>query len=346
MTSTIRALAFSGILAASLAAQERPDIQNARLQTQTVQGGLEPAFHALVNAQISPGWIGYLVPAVDRHSSCCQDGQSGCVCSLEQERGHTANLSNKVKLEGPAEMLVLYRAEQRQVGRIAFFSGGCGIDAGGLPVHLLQGVRPDESVRLLGEFARSGGSLRDPSVAAIALHRDPAADRMLESFVAPNQPEELRKKTVFWLGSARGRRGYEILDGLLHADSSPEVRSQAIFALSISPEPDALKAMIRAAHDDGSTHVRGQALFWLARKAQKKAAVDAIWNAAENDPETDVKKQAVFALSQMPPEKGTPLLIHLAETNRNREVRKQAMFWLGQSHDPRALQFFEQVLTK
>jgi hypothetical protein len=27
-------------------------------------------------------------------------------------------------------------------------------------------------------------------------------------------------------------------------------------------------------------------------------------------------------------------------------VRKQAMFWLGQSRDPRALDFFAQVLAK
>jgi hypothetical protein len=26
-------------------------------------------------------------------------------------------------------------------------------------------------------------------------------------------------------------------------------------------------------------------------------------------------------------------------------VRKQAMFWLGQSQDPRALAFFEQILS-
>jgi hypothetical protein len=36
----------------------------------------------------------------------------------------------------------------------------------------------------------------------------------------------------------------------------------------------------------------------------------------------------------------------VAKTNRNPEVRKQAMFWLGQSNDPRALDFFEQVLSR
>ena len=53
---------------------------------------------------------------------------------------------------------------------------------------------------------------------------------------------------------------------------------------------------------------------------------------------------AVFALSQMPKQEGVPKPIQVAETNKNPEVRKQAMFWLGQSNDRRALEFFEEVL--
>jgi len=41
-----------------------------------------------------------------------------------------------------------------------------------------------------------------------------------------------------------------------------------------------------------------------------------------------------------------PKLIEVATSNRNAEVRKQAMFWLGQSNDPRALDFFEKLLTQ
>jgi hypothetical protein len=36
----------------------------------------------------------------------------------------------------------------------------------------------------------------------------------------------------------------------------------------------------------------------------------------------------------------------VAKTNRNPEVRKQAMFWLGQSGDARALAFFQDVLAR
>jgi HEAT repeat protein len=86
-------------------------------------------------------------------------------------------------------------------------------------------------------------------------------------------------------------------------------------------------------------------LFWLAQRAGEEA-VGAISDAIANDPETDLKRRAVFALSQLPKSEGVPLLIQIARTNANPVVRKQAMFWLGQSRDPRALQFFQEILFK
>jgi HEAT repeat protein len=91
--------------------------------------------------------------------------------------------------------------------------------------------------------------------------------------------------------------------------------------------------------------VRGQALFWLAQKAGQRASATSV-DAIRNDPDTEVKKRAVFALSQLPKDDGVPKLIDVARTQKNPEVRKQAFFWLGQSQDPRALQFIEQVLAK
>ena len=84
-------------------------------------------------------------------------------------------------------------------------------------------------------------------------------------------------------------------------------------------------------------------LVWLAQEAGQKAA-GTITDAIENDPDTDVKKKAVFALSEMPHEEGVPLLIDQARKNRNPVVRKEAIFWLGLSEDPRALDFITSIL--
>ncbi len=60
----------------------------------------------------------------------------------------------------------------------------------------------------------------------------------------------------------------------------------------------------------------------------------------------EIKKQAVFALSQLPEETGTPLLLKIARRNPQPQVRKEAIFWLGQSGDPRALDLFDEILLK
>jgi HEAT repeat protein len=91
--------------------------------------------------------------------------------------------------------------------------------------------------------------------------------------------------------------------------------------------------------------MRSDALFWLGQRAGAQA-VSAIAEAIERDPDTEVKTKAVFALSQLPKDDGVPKLIEVARNNKNAAVRKQAMFWLGQSNDPRALKFFEEVLLK
>lgn len=124
------------------------------------------------------------------------------------------------------------------------------------------------------------------------------------------------------------------------------MREHAVFALTQSSDPEAIGVIVRVAKKYKVPHVRGQALFWLAQRASKQQASSAIGEALDKDPETEVKKKAVFALTQMPNDEGVPMLIQVARSNSNAAVRKQAMFWLGQSKDTRALKYFEDVLTK
>jgi HEAT repeat protein len=58
----------------------------------------------------------------------------------------------------------------------------------------------------------------------------------------------------------------------------------------------------------------------------------------------DLKTHAVFVLSQLRNHEGVPALLDIARSNRDPQVRGQALFWLGQSGDPRALALFESIL--
>ena len=344
-------------------AAETPQVINAKIETRAVNGSLAETLRGIESQANESEWVGYAVPEIagDR-TVCCGNfnaSYGGCgTCRLEKENGMTSTTSQKggetgiVQLEGSRQLVVLFRVEGKQVMRIREASENCTLDAGGLLFIWLTGVKPTESVALLRDFVHKATfeghgehEIGQGALSAIALHADASADRAFVSFVAADQPEQLREHASFWLGASRGKSGEQMLQKMAKSDPSPAVRSQVAFALSVSHEPEALNEMIRMAKDDESTHVRGQALFWLAQKAGQRA-MGAITGAIENDPDTEVKKKAVFALSQMPKDEGVPKLIEVAKTNRNPEVRKQAMFWLGQSNDPRALDFFEQVLSR
>jgi hypothetical protein len=340
---------------------EEPRFVNAKLEMRAVARSLESTVQEVAGEAQQPEWIGYGVEAIaGQRSVCCGNGNwnsgDGCgICALEKGSSSgsiTTTDKRVVKLEGAEQLAVLFRLEDKHVMRIRLASSDCTLDAGGLRVVWLTGVKPEESVALLAKYVpaldsgdRKTRHFGEEALTAMALHADTSADRAFASFVDPGQPEELRKKASFWLGAARGKAGLELLQKMSHSDPSPHVREQVTFALSVSAEPGALPEMIRMAREDSDTHVRGQALFWLGQKAGKKAG-DAITGAIQNDPDTEVKKKAVFALSQMPKDEGVPKLIEVAQTNKNPEVRKQAMFWLGQSGDSRAVAFFEKVLSQ
>lgn len=354
---------------------EPPSVVNARLVSHSAANGLSAVFAPLA-ADRGPAWIGYEAPSVGNGRMCCYDGGievhgsdvrgRPCGCRLEKDGSFAvenrgpgkkgeATAASPVRLESGPSFLVLFRVAQGRVGRVRTFSSDCGLDAGGLTMHWLTDVKPAESLALLASLVAKDGKdagdddedrrVWDGALAAIAFHADPGADALLERYASAGGPLERRKQAAFWMGQARGRRGFESLRRLVREDSVSEFREHAVFALTQSREPEATDTIIEVAKRDPSAHVRGQALFWLGQKASRTAAA-AITKAIEEDPETEVKEKAVFALSQLPRDEGVPLLIQQARTNRNPAVRKQALFWLGQSGDPRALQFFEEILKR
>ena len=105
--------------------------------------------------------------------------------------------------------------------------------------------------------------------------------------------------------------------------------------------PDLLRL---ARREDLPIETRRQAVFWLGQAAGEAATrgLDSI--TTDDSGDLEVRKQAVFALSQRPTDEGVPALIRVVRTSPNRELRKTALFWLGQSEDPRALGLFEEIL--
>jgi hypothetical protein len=151
--------------------------------------------------------------------------------------------------------------------------------------------------------------------------------------------------SVAWLmtlavPSAAGSRAAD------NAAGRPDLARAALGAVALHAAPAAARSLIDLAKNGADADIRGRALTYLGQRASDAAAANAIASAIDSDPEQAVRRRAVQALSQLPPDEGIPRLIDLARSHRDADVRRQAMRHLGQSRDPRAVDFFRQVLLK
>lgn len=117
----------------------------------------------------------------------------------------------------------------------------------------------------------------------------------------------------------------------------------AMLADSVTIWPE----LLEIAKDAGqSEKVRKSAVFWLSQEAAGAAGAGLSEIAQDDSEDWDVRKMAIFGLSQRPRHEGVPALVQLARTSDDPHVVRQALFWLGQSEDPRAIALFEDLLTK
>lgn len=151
---------------------------------------------------------------------------------------------------------------------------------------------------------------------------------------------------VYWLGDVNAAQSIEFLKTLVANpvtnNAARDHSESALSAMALHRDAAASAAILDLAKN-GAPRLRQRALVWIARRAETQA-LGIISQAIDNDPDVEVRRQAVSALGQLPRNEGIPLLIKLARSHTNPVVRKQAMQRLGQSNDPRALSFFEEVL--
>ena len=129
--------------------------------------------------------------------------------------------------------------------------------------------------------------------------------------------------------------------------SAGHAGEEAIFPATLADSVTVWPDLFRIArNEDVPRATRKSAVFWIGQAAGDAVTKGLDSLAEAHDVDRDVRESAVFALSQQRNDVGVPALIAIARTNKDPDIRKKAIFWLGQSDDPRALALFEELLTK
>jgi HEAT repeat protein len=104
--------------------------------------------------------------------------------------------------------------------------------------------------------------------------------------------------------------------------------------------------LFEVAKSNDTMDVRRQAIRLLGERVTKRSFEFLSQTAQNPDAHAEVQVQAVRSIAERRSEETVPLLIKIARTHPNQLVRKQAIRSLGESGDPRAVDYFREVLTK
>jgi HEAT repeats len=195
---------------------------------------------------------------------------------------------------------------------------------------------------------------RDHGVSFSSTPRDASSDLLVLLRVSGGQvdrvaaysgtcPIDAAGLPVRWLDDVDPGESVDLLSSLL---ADRRLGNGALAAIAFHAERRAGALLVDRARRGASRESRREALFWLAQRNEPGAA-EILLEAATSDTDSQVREHAVFAISQLPDDTGTLLLLEMARDRElSAEVRKQALFWLAQSDDPRALDLLTAILRK
>ena len=160
-------------------------------------------------------------------------------------------------------------------------------------------------------------------------------------------PFELRSEAIFWIGQRRTEENAKYLRELFGKVNQGDVQEKILFSLSqMKGMGNDTFILEQSANAKLPIDLRKQALFFAAQgTAVTSAQLAGIY---DKSVEADMREQVIFALSQ----RGNrdPLavdkLLDIAKTDKDRELRKKAIFWLGQSKDPRAAKLLQELIER
>jgi HEAT repeat protein len=206
------------------------------------------------------------------------------------------------------------------------------------------------STGLLEEILRSNAdqSIKEKALFALSQQSEPRAQQALREFaVRDSESADLREKAIFWLGQRRSADNTEFLRNLYSRLTNQDLKEKVLFSLSqqrgVGNEQWLMSVALNSRED---VELRKKALFWAGQSGVAIPELAQLYDRMGAG-DTEMKEQIIFVLSQRQRDRAAiDKMFDIAKNEKEPELRKKAIFWLGQSRDPRVQQFLMDLINR
>jgi TolA-binding protein len=216
-------------------------------------------------------------------------------------------------------------------------------------VFWLSQVPGDETVAALDSILqdpKTDPEIQEKAIFALSQHRSARAAQILCTYSGRrDRPVELRDKSIFWLGQRRTPENQQCLRDLYKNLESDELKEKVIFSLSQMGGADNYRWLMDIAlNQKENIELRKKALFWAGQG--RSVDVTDLVRLYDSMNDREMKEQLIFVYSQRREEAAVEKLCQIGKNDPDVELRKKALFWLGQSRSQRAMECLTEVINK
>jgi HEAT repeat protein len=216
-------------------------------------------------------------------------------------------------------------------------------------VFWLSQVRGEEAVTALDSILRdpkTDPEIQEKAIFALSQQNNPRAAAILRAFAERRDVRsQLRENAIFWLGQRRSPENAAFLKGLYAKLENEELKKKVIFSLSQMGGADNYRWMMDIALDqNASIEIRKDALFWAGQG--RNVDVADLVRLYDSMKDRDMREQLIWVYSQRREDAALDKLFDIGKNDPDRELRKKAIFWIGQSRSPRAAQYLQDLINQ
>ena len=209
--------------------------------------------------------------------------------------------------------------------------------------HFKNETAADELMKIFN--TDSNIEVKKAALRSLGETKSPRAQARLFEIARSDTNSEVRKTAIRAL-SERGEAAVDDLLKLFDSEQVTDTKKMVLQSLSETKSPRVEEKLFEVAKSNEMMDVRRQAIRLLGERVSKRSFDFLSQTAQSPDGQAEVQIQAVRAIGERRSEETVPILIKIARNHPNQLVRKQAIRSLGETGDPRAVDFFREVLTK
>lgn len=216
-------------------------------------------------------------------------------------------------------------------------------------VFWLSQVPGEETVAALDSILqdpKTDPEIQEKAIFALSQHRSPRAAAILCTYAGRrDRPAELREKSIFWLGQRRSAENQQCLRNLYKSLESDDLKEKVIFSVSQMGGADNYRWLMDIALDQQeSIELRKNALNWAGQT--RSVEIQDLIRLYDSMKDREMREQLIFVYSQRREEAASDKLCQIGKTDADQELRKKAIFWVGQSRSPKAAQCLQDLINQ